>query len=112
MKISAWYTDAFQRDMLEGLEWENSERKFSKYHYKTILQHLKYLLDESVQLQVICRVSIDDDMSMIITGRITECGYVQIHVLNFKTGLTYELPEFKIHESFVLPSTLKRFGEC
>lgn len=111
MKISAWYTDAFQREFLEGLEWTDSKIRFSNYHYNVILTHLKYILDESVNYSVVCRVSIDDEVRFIITGRITENGYVQIHILNFKTGLTYEIPEFRIHESFVLPSTLRKFNE-
>lgn len=104
MAISAFFYDSITNEFLYGLEWTNSNKKFTNYHYRTIKTAMEDCLNESQNFR--CEISIDNEPVMILECQ-TFWDVITMVLRNIKTKSVYR-KEYFANDWIVYPHILNK----
>ena len=102
MAISAFFYDSKTNEFLHGLEWTNSNKKFTNYHYRIIKMTMEDCLNYSQNFR--CEISVDKQPVMILECQ-TFWDVITMVLRNIKTNSVLR-KEYFANEWIVKPSLL------
>lgn len=105
MKISAMFYNAITGEFLEGLEWSESQIRFSNYHYQVIKRHIHYCLDDAPF--VTCKIKVNDKLVLTASSKVWN-GFVE--TIFFGNSAYHKTP-FRVNKWILSESTIRRYDK-